>query len=202
MKRTLAVLALGASLLAAPAMAADNVVSAAFKMTCSATGGAMAPAMAAADAAGWAEIPSSLMADSMAQSSGLKVQEIGSRAMVQDRKLLIMIAGVANTNEASSVMEMSLCAVATFGAVGDELKADMTRQLGSSPIKSPADLAEFSVWLYVEGPKGREFLDSMSSRKAMRAVLDGKLHMVMVGEDKGEGMSMIMEMRPVLGEKN
>jgi hypothetical protein len=183
------------------ALAAENSLITAYKTMCEATGGSLAKAVAAADAAGWAPVPDSMIAESMTAMGEMKVQEMASRVMVIDRRFVALVVGVGEMDQGDSTMEASLCGVVTFADGDTNLRAAAVAYNGTKPVPmNDPEMKGFDMWLYVDGPKGREYFTSLESMKVMRAMLDGQLNMLMVGED--EGMSMIMRMRPIMAEKN
>lgn len=195
--------ALAALLLAAPgaAMAAENSLITAFKTMCEATGGTLKKTVAAADAAGWAPVPDAMIADSMTAMGEMKVQEMASRVMVIDRRFVAVVVGVGEMDQGDSVMEASLCGVVTFADGDTGLRPAALAYIGARPVpNNDPEMKAFDMWVYVDGPQGREYFTSLESMKVVRAMLDGKLNMLMVGED--EGMAMIMHMRPIMAEKN
>lgn len=201
MKLALTTLAAGLTLMAAPALAADNAATTAYKALCLATGGTLKPTLAAADAAGWAPIPEELIASGLTAMGEMKMQEVGARVMVVDRRFLALVVGVGEIDQDDSVMEMTLCGVISYAKDGKALVADITALNGVGPISSDdPDMASYAMWLYVDGPKGREYFNAMDNLRTVRALMNGELMMLMVGED--DGMSMILRMRPVVAEKN
>lgn len=197
----LAAMAVGLAAFASPAMAAESPTTTAYSTMCVATGGELKAVLAAADAAGWAPIPEDLVASGMTSMGEMKVQELGARVMIFDRRLVALIVGTGELDQDDTVMEMTFCGVVSYTKEGKALLADMTRLTGARPIPSPSDdMSAYAMWLYVDGDKGPEYFASMENLTAMRAMLNGQLRMLMVGED--EGMSMILRMRPVIAEKN
>ena len=192
-----------ALLLAAPgaALAAENSLITAYKAMCDVTGGSLKKAVAAADAAGWAPVPDSLIAESMTAMGDMKVREMASRVMVIDRRFVALVVGVGELDQGDSTMEATICGVVTFADGDTGLRAAAIAYNGTQPVPmDDPDMKSLDMWLYVDGPKGREYFTSLESMKVMRAMLDGQLNMLMVGED--EGMAMIMRMRPIMAEKN
>jgi hypothetical protein len=194
-KRILLGLAVLASIgLAVPAAAAESTTATAFQAYCKSDDGSGAKALAAADAAGWAPIPDAFMA-SMGSAETMKLHSGGARATVVDRKLVMLLAGrgVMGTTEAD------FCAIITFAAEADAAVRDIRAVTGKPPIKvDSSDLKDFSMWAFVEGPGGREYFSDANSRKAMRAMSEGRLNMLMAGNQ--DGMTMIMQMRPEMPE--
>ena len=116
----------------------------------------------------------------------------GGRAMVVNRKLLMMLAG---RGDMGSDGEADFCAVISVNRDTDQVVRDLRALTGVEPAKDmPSDMKRFSVWAYIDGPKGREYLHDVNSRKAMKAFSDGKLTMLMAGEE--QTMTIIMQMRP------
>ncbi|MBI1404512.1 MAG: hypothetical protein GC145_00130 [Caulobacter sp.] len=201
MAGALAAMAVGLTALVSPALAAESPTTAAYSAMCVATGGELKPVLAAADAAGWAPIPEDLVAQGMGAMGEMKVHELGARVMIIDRRLVALIVGSGVVDQDDTVVEMTFCGVVSYVKEGKALVADMTRLVGSPPIpNTDADMKAYAMWLYVDGAKGAEYFGSMENLKAMRAMLNGDLRMLMVGED--EGMSMILRMRPIIAEKN
>lgn len=179
----------------APATSQTALVPA-FKTLCDATSGDHSRALAAADAAGWAILPDEAILAGMAQVPGLKMLEGGARAQVINRELLMMIVGTAEM-DADTVVEM--CAVLTFKVQTEQAVAETRAMTGAEPANLGDDdpeMADMVMWVSINDAKGREYLSSMEGMRPMRAMVNGQLQMLMVGEQ--DGMTMIMQMRPIM----
>lgn len=195
MKRALFGLAALVSLaVALPAAAADSVAVKTFESLCMKVEGDGTSALSVADAAGWAKIPDAFM-KSIGGSGSMSLSKGGARAMVIDRTLIMLLAGRGVMGRT----EADLCAVMTFASEGDQARKDMGQLIGAAPMQDGMpDMKGVSIWAYVEGPKGREYITDLNSRKAMKAMADGKLMMVMAGDQSG--MTIVMQMRPDMPE--
>lgn len=197
-----AALALVFTALAGPAFAAHPLADA-FSDLCLSKG-APAARVAKADAAGWAPLPDAMLTEMM-KTDSMSVRELSGRAHVIDKAFYMLMVGTANMpmEGERQVMESQVCAIMTFAKAGGAIRKDLTAQFGAVPMNMGADDPEMKgsfAWMFIEQGGTRRFMGMEDGMAVVRAMSEGRLTMLIVSEE--DGMTMLMLMRPVMGMAN
>ncbi len=162
---------LGALACSGFAAAADSPLYSEFQTFCVAHQGAAAPALAAADAAGWMTLNSSMVpmpsnGSVVMKSYQVRLSSVGGGAQV-------LLVGDGTTNNAMGVMDINMCLLISQPA--DPAGIDLAKAwLGTEPFLSSQ---QFSLYLFDRTAARPAALDRSAAQGALKT---GRAAMVMI----------------------
>src|SRR5262249_11290074 len=156
------------AMLALPAAAADSALMAMFKDMCVSTRAVMEPSLAKADAKTWQTLPKDIFSGEEFKD----MERFEARYTAEGGGIKMLFVGVGSIDTELGKTKVDICFVADSAADPALLLTETQAFAGVQPA-SGVGAANQTMWIYIDGPKGRTTAAGMSDADIAAAVKAG-----------------------------